>query len=1116
MVRKIHLFCLFFLLLMLMGNVSANEDSNLTDVYFKGCQMVTSDLDMYYKDGSSFNVKILEDGKGIVGESVNITINTKTYNLITNKSGEVKLNIGLNPGVYNFKTDCILDNQKLSVINKVKVKLMNTTLIGDKNINLAYKDGKYSVSLLGGDNSKLAHKTVTFSIVGKEYKKVTDENGVASLPIILNKGSYAISAKFQEYGYSTSFMQSIININIINTKLSSNAVAINNRDEYYSVKLSDQYGKPIPDHLVIINVEDKPYAFVTDKNGDATLKIDLPMGIYKVSYVFQGTMGYTKSSGSIKLKVDCGEYNISSNDFETFVDSNVCYLVSVKGENNTCPFNINLNTNIYQDGKYLKTIGSKIYEDGIARIQFDLAPGTYTIKNFLKLDGTLSKNQLLIKPAGVVADSSDLNLNRKGELYTVTFKNNETNGGIGGRVVSFTIKGVTYNKITNEKGEASLPIGLSNGNYQITYLFRGGDKYSDVSGINVIYMGDFKLDTELKLLNSEIFRKGTYYKVKLTDSNGLALKNQAVYVTVKGVSYKCLTDSEGMAKLKIGLLDGDYMIKAEFKGNSLFKQSSISNQLSVHTAPNFNYTLDIPRYIEYNGFKCTNIREFHVTYNGNEYKLACDEDENGFYRITDKKSYLVGANGLESNYQLKQGIEFKINGDVLQMIFHGRSPAISQFTVIFSYRDENQKMEFVIDNEVVATVVMNSFFFENEFNKLLGLGYYYNSLELINSTFNCDNHEMKRSVQLDYGSGMQIKGNEKYGNFDTIQSYLIDYEKISDAFLEKELNKAANFNENYDEYAYRLYLSALMTISSADVISNNLAGQLNVTWDKKLHVVLVNFDWLGITLDSYVPCIVEGDENNTFKFRVSHGIMFSYCEEIGLQMLGNEAKSTIGNIVNAIYEGENFVIDERNGTLALRLVNSTDKIVIDMKTGITSTYTSPKMMELLSGIVLKGSYTNGISFPMNGYGNILGNMLDNFKKASNAFYDIFSSLKHRNILSLSQNMIKGTLEVMASYKLGILLNPVPIVNLGVAFQTLTLEYRNKYAPDNTWQYFSSHGTIYNTKTIAVKNPITNYVDYIEIPYDDNENLKVDEAIYIDSVVGKRNLTDYERNMYLNS
>lgn len=1100
-----------------MGNVSANEDSNLDDVYFEGGQLITSDIDMYYKDGTSFNVKLLDDGKGVAGESVNITINKKTYNFMTNKSGEAKLNINLNPGLYNFKTDCILDNQKLSVINTVKVKLMNTTLIADKNINLAYKDGKYSVSLLGGDNSKLAHKTVTFSVLGKEYKKVTDENGVASIPINLNKGSYSISSKFQEYGYSTSSVQSIINVKIINTKLSSNTLTLKSRDESYSVRLSDQYNNPISNHLVLLYVEDDLHVLITDEKGDATLKMDLPMGIYKVSYIFQGTSGYVKSSGSAKLTVDCGEYNISSNDFETFVDSNICYLVSVKGENNTHPLNTNLKINIYQNGKYLKTIGSKIYEDGIARIQFDLAPGTYTIKNHLKLNSTFSENKIIIKPAGVIADSSDLNLNRKGELYTVKLRNNETNSGIAGKVVSFTVKGVTYNKITNEKGEASLPINLANGNYKISYFFNGGDKYPNVNGTNKIYRGDFKLATVLTALNSEIFRKGTYYRVKLTDSNGLALKNQIVYITVKGVSYKCLTDNDGIAKLKINLLDGDYSIKAEFKENKLFKRSVISNKLSVNTTPIFNYTLDIPRYIEYNGFKCTNIREFYVTYNnGNEYKLACDDDENGFYRITDKKSYFIGANGLESNYQSKQGIEFKINGNVLQMIFYGRSPAISQFSVIFSYRDENQKMEFIIDNEVVATVVMNSFFFENEFNKLLSLGYYYNSIELINSTFNCNNHEMKRSVQLDYGSGMYVKGNGKYSNFDTIQSYLIDYEKISEDFLEKELNKADNFNGNYDEYAYRLYLSALMTLSSADVISNNIAEQLNVTWDKKFHVVLVNFDWLGITLDSYVPCIVEGDENNTFKFRVSHGILFSYCEEIGLQMLGNEAKSTIGNIVNAIYEGENFVIDERNGTLTLSLFNSTDKITIDMETGVTSTYISRNMMELLSGIIFKGSYTNGISFPMRGYNDIIGNMVLTFKRASSDFYDLFSSTSPRKIFSLAGPLVKDSLEMFVSYSMGILVNPIPIVDFGISFQRMTFQYRNKYAPENTWQYFSSHGSTFDTKTIAVRNPTTNYVDYIEIPYDDNDNLKVDEAIYIDSVVGKRNLTDYEINTYLNS
>lgn len=1089
MIRKIRLFCFCFLILLCIGNVSANDDSNSTDVYFNEDSTLNS-----YDDGISVNAHLLNEK--------NMTTNQIAYN----SSFEVNSEINIYPEGYDFKTQAILDYQDLSVFNKARANQINTKLIGEKNIDLPYKEGKYAVFLVDGDNSKLAHKTVTFTVLGKSYNIKTDENGIASLPINLNKGSYTITAKFEELGYVSSSITSVINVKILDTIIISNPATFTSKNQTYVLRIVDQYNRPVQNHEGLCEMNKYSYYFKTDNNGFATLNLTLPMGIYEAEFTSFISSGYMYSFAKNTIIVNRTDYNITSFDFETFVDSGLYYYVSVKDENNIPP-NVNLKTNIYKDGKYLKTIGTKIHDDGIACIKLDLNPGTYIFKNHINLNygfPVYNEVTIIIKPAKVIVNSFNLKLNRKGEYFTVTFKNNETNKGIANHEVHFKIKGVTYKTFTNERGEAKLQINLLNGNYPISYHFNGNSRYESINGTNTIWKWEYVLDTTLTPLNNEIFRRGTYYQVILKDSSGIPLKNQPVYITVKDVSYKCITDNEGIAKLKINLWDGNYVIKAEFKNCYGFKGSSISNSLSVSTAPNFNYTLDFSRYIKNNGIKCTNIREFDVTYGDKHYNICSDETRNGFYQVTSKKSYLISHDGLESTYQIKQGIEFKITGETLKIIFYGRTPAISQFSVIYNSNNYKYKLQFVIDNEVVATIIMESFFYEEEFRALCNSGFYYLGNEFVNSSFKCQNHEMKREFQFADDYELSVKCVEKSNNFKAIQSYLIDYKKIPDSFIEREFNKGESFNGKYDKYAYDFYLSALSLLANSDTLCNNLSEMFNVTWDKKFQLVLVNLDWSGLTIDAHVPLVVNGNKNDTFKFRALHGLVFSYLEETALQATGNEAKSTITNVFNALTNGEDFLVNIVKNKLTLSLFNSEDKIIIDLETGVVTTLTGPDYM---NNIILKGSYSDFKLMPIDQ--NLLLYSINIFKHNFNNLWRLFSSVTPKKLLLCANDLISDLGIINIGLFFPNLLPSNVIFTMGVGIGQLTIEYKNKFAPNSTWQYFSYHGRVGDMRVIHIKNSETHFVDCIEIPLDYYGNRIMEDAIYIDSVYGAHKITPEE-------
>ena len=77
----------------------------------------------------------------------------------------------------------------------------------------------------------------------------------------------------------------------------------------------------------------------------------------------------------------------------------------------------------------------------------------------------------------------------------------------------------------------------------------------------------------------------------------------------------------------------------------------------------------------------------------------------------------------------------------------------------------------------------------------------------------------------------------------------------------------------------------------------------------------------------------------------------------------------------------------------------------------------------------------------------------------------------------------------------------------------SVQIRNKYASDETYQYFSYHPPVWEAKTIQFRNNETGYLDSVEIPYNADGTYNIKKAIYIDGKNGKRNLTAEEEEIY---
>ena len=166
-----------------------------------------------------------------------------------------------------------------------------------------------------------------------------------------------------------------------------------------------------------------------------------------------------------------------------------------------------------------------------------------------------------------------------------------TNAGnpVTGKVVNITANGLDYPKATNSEGVASLSNNLTPGTYVINANFckalaDTSESNYDPSKITVI---DARASKTVKIkkaysqvnvvnssgasVNTSSVKKGTYVICKLQDTNGNALKNNVVTLTVNGISYTRVTDDSGWARLNINLMSNTYDLQVSFAGTSTYE-----------------------------------------------------------------------------------------------------------------------------------------------------------------------------------------------------------------------------------------------------------------------------------------------------------------------------------------------------------------------------------------------------------------------------------------------------------------------------------------------------------------------------------------------------------------
>ncbi|WP_409200415.1 hypothetical protein [Methanobrevibacter sp. DSM 116169] len=271
-------------------NTAPSYGEDIIHVIKKEIQLEAKDLNMDYKDGSKFTVKVTDKNNNILAnENIIFTINGIDYVRTTNSEGYASLNINLGSGIYN-----ILYKIENSGIYNSASGMKNIFIHGygqliASNLNVAHKTkGAFKVTYYNSLGQVVSGVNVFIKVNGIIYERITDENGVASLNINLNLGSYLVE-------YSAGDLSGSNIVNILSSELSGNDLELTSTGNYFEVTLKDNNGNLLCGEDIVFTINGIQYIRTTDSQGVAKLQINLKDGSYVISSEYNGNSQYSES-----------------------------------------------------------------------------------------------------------------------------------------------------------------------------------------------------------------------------------------------------------------------------------------------------------------------------------------------------------------------------------------------------------------------------------------------------------------------------------------------------------------------------------------------------------------------------------------------------------------------------------------------------------------------------------------------------------------------------------------------------------------------------------------------------------------------------------------------------
>lgn len=370
-----------------------------------------------------------------------------------------------------------------------------------------------------------------------------------------------------------------------------------------------------------------------------SITVDESKSFYNISVIYKGNNKYANSSNSAILR-------ISSIPLETVIISKDL----TKYYKNGSQFDVVLKDvlgNVLV-GKIVKiTINGVTYnkitnDKGEARLSINLFPGVYNITVLFEDDDnyvkSLNTNKIVVL-SKIITKFVDNN------KFIVKLVNDDGTPKTNASLVIIA-NGVQYNRITNGSGEARLNVRLNPNNYIFAVTDGQEVVSSSVNVLSTIETSDISM----------FYKDGTKYSVKLCDLDGNIMPNKNVAITINGVTYNKVTDSNGVAYLNINLNPGTYSVWATYGDKTVCNTVSISPMVVSMVSSSVNIQQGTFYKVKFSDALSNPIvgQEVGILINGIMYHRVTDELGVASIKINlNPGSYMVMSGLLSNAYEAK-------------------------------------------------------------------------------------------------------------------------------------------------------------------------------------------------------------------------------------------------------------------------------------------------------------------------------------------------------------------------------------------------------------------------------------------------------------------------------
>lgn len=540
------------------------------DIYYRGDTPISSPIYLKFenhtvKSGDMIKVGNIYDDMGNtiqidLSNPITLEVYDKNNKLVDKTNPEFNKDSGytytanLKDGIYRISGSISKDISSDSTVVDGILKVGNTDDKFNAKVTTASKKNKSGVILTSTVEPASATGTITFNVNDKNYTS-TVKNGKASVTLTdLENGTYTVKTFYS--GDNIFNAATAVNITFI-VGPSDIFISADNLTKYFggperfSVSLTDKNGTPISGLNVVISINNQPYERITNSNGQASIAVNLNSGVYDVFVEYDGEE--ISSTVTVKSTVSGKDitkiYKNQTQYYATFVDTKGNLLKNTEVE-----FNIN---GVY----YKRTTDS----NGVAKMNINLNPDTYIITAKNPNSGEQYTNKVTVL-ANMDQNRDLTKYYRNDSQYTIRLLDDEGNPVGANETVVFNINGVFYTRYTNASGVAKLNINLAPGDYILTAEYKGLKTSNKIKVLSILSAEDLKMS----------YRDGSKFVATLLDGQGHVFAGQNITFNINGVFYTRMTDGNGVARLNINLMSGEYIITSSYDGLNIVNKVTIS------------------------------------------------------------------------------------------------------------------------------------------------------------------------------------------------------------------------------------------------------------------------------------------------------------------------------------------------------------------------------------------------------------------------------------------------------------------------------------------------------------------------------------------------------------